>query len=497
MPPLTKTLAYLSFAAAALLTCVSGIDSHDADTGAFSLVFQRVQEATPSGILNRTGQTVVLDHPFDVQVFHSDKPIATNQAQCGLVTMLMSQVCNASVSSAQLFDGLSSVLSAPPLSTDGPLLPSQLGKFISEKARIWHVFAIGCGQEVLQPNVYADRWVLAWLNLDFAKVTRKDSKPAVGFALDRDRLDLALDLPVHLDFHGSDCLNTQLAVNQLNAVSVGRELHRLELALVFEPRITWLFAGLDAAKESLEGFVEPSEGCLTATEVQLGKLDALLTEAFEKSGLVSIEDVFSVAFPGSFSMVQRVVVDAPMQVQRELKSFGLIVVWIEQEFIGASHTLLSLLIVNVLPNCGLTHASDCSGVVASRPESWQSGTQAVKLFAEDVRGIALESIDDLGDAKHWIGFYKQVNVIWADAHLVNLDLKLFGLLANQVFKSFDDLTFKHWPAVLWAPHDVVLERVDRATVSSVSSFHALHYTNATGIVKRFLSERRIGASSVA
>ena len=496
MPALAQLLVYLASASAAFLTCVPGVDPHNPDTGAFSLVLQLAQEAAPRDILNRTGQPVVLDHPLDVQVLHSDQPVTTRQVQRHLEMMLAPQIRNASMRLGQLLHRLAPVLSPQLLPADRTLLAPQLGQCVLEKPRILEVLAIGRGQEVLQAHVYADGRIRAGLDNNSAQVAGKDGVPAIRLALDPDGLDLALDLAMYLDLDEADRMDAQLAVHQLDAIAVGGKLDRSELGRRLEARIPGLLTAFDAKKERLERFVQPPERGLATAGVEFGERGVGGPQLGELGRLVAVVDVLAVPFPSDLLPTQCVVVEAPVEVERELQAASLIAVGVEQKLKGAFHALLSLLIFDVFLDGGLAGGPDSSSVIAARPEGRKPGPQAGELLPQDVRGVSLEPIRYLGHTKNGVGLDKQVHVIGADAHLVNLDLKLLGLLPQKPFEALFDPAFQDRPSILRTPYHVVLEGVDGPTISSISSFHALDYIIVYDIVKA-IPERSGGASSVA
>lgn len=483
MPPLLQLLAYFASAAAALLTGVSGADFHNLNTGSFSLVFQDAQETAPGGVLNRTGQLVVLDHPTDVQVFHCDKPVATNQVQRHLMMTIPAHVRDASVRLSNLLYGLPSVLPVESFPTHGPLLTPKLREFFLLDARVFDVITIGRGEKMLQSDIHADRPVLAGRDGHVSQIAGKDRIPLVGLALDSDGVDLSFDLAVHLHLDQPDSLDAQLAVNQLDTIPVGRELNRRELVVGLKPRVARLLACLDATKEVLVRTVETPERSLATAEVQLFEQATGGSQALERGGLNAVGNTFVIAFPGRLSPAQGVIVDPTVEVEREREATRLILIGVEPKLKSLPHGSLVLLVSDVLLDRLRADAPDCSSVVAARPEGREPRTQALKLLTQYVRRVALESVGDLGDAKNGIGLNKQMHVVRTDAHLVDLDLEFSRLLAQELFEPALDCAFENWPSVLWAPHEVVLEGVNCAAVPSVSRFHNLDYIIATDIVK--------------
>lgn len=342
MLSLRQLFAYLASAAAALLTCVSGVDLHKPDTGAISLVFQRAQESAPRGILNRLGQPVVLEHPLDVQVLRSDKPETTYQVQRYFVMVFTPEICYSGVSSGDLFVSLSPVFAAELLAVDRPLLAFELRKLVFVEPWIGDMLSVGCAQEMLKANVDSDGRSFTWLNLDFSEIAREYSVPTVCFTLDRDCLDLAFYFAVHLDFHKANAVNTEFSVYKFDAVSIGRKFDRVELRFALETRIARLFSRFYSSEEGLERLVKSSQSGLTTAKVQFRKLGTQGPQGLQLSGLIAVADAFFMASPIICTPSQGIVVKPTMHVQGELASLGLVVVGIQQEFIGSSHGLFIL-----------------------------------------------------------------------------------------------------------------------------------------------------------
>ena len=497
VPPLAQFLVDYHSTPTALLTGVSGIDLYKPSTGTFSLLLQPAQEAAPRDILNRTSKLVVPNHPTDVQILHSDKPVATNQRQRHLMMMLVPQIRDTSVCPSQLLDFLLPIFSAFLLTADRTLLPAQLRKLSLKETRILDVLAVRRGQKVLQANVNANRRVLTRLDLNIAKVARKDCVQAVALALNPNGFDLALDFSVHLDFNEADSLDAQLAVNQLDSVAIRRKLHGLKISSALKTRITRLLAAFDTIKERLEGLVQTPKRGLAAAKVKFSELMTPGAQLFKFGGLVAVVDTLLVALPGRLAPAKSVIVKAPVKIKRKLEALALVVIRVEEKLKGALHDSAILLIFDVLSYGSLANAADCAGVITARPQSREPGAQAGKLFAQNMRGVSLEPVGDFSHAKNRIGFNKQMHVVGADAHFVDFDFKLSRFLSQELFEALFDSPSQDWPTILRAPHYVVLKRVDGPTIPSVSGFHAIDYITADDISQQKPGKKRSEASAVA
>ena len=69
----------------AILTRIRGIHGDISPTGPCCLVREKVCELTPRGVMNALGETMVVRHPVDRQVFHSDQIKGVDDAAAVLV----------------------------------------------------------------------------------------------------------------------------------------------------------------------------------------------------------------------------------------------------------------------------------------------------------------------------------------------------------------------------------------------------------------------------
>ena len=128
--PNGEVLSDLFAARAASLRSSPRIHSHHRDTGSFSLVSQDRQEAAPSGILDCPAEPVVPDHSANVQAFHRDQTVATDQVQSSFMMMLTPLVGDVGMKNTNDLGGLAPIRAALLLATDGALGSTQRGKFI-------------------------------------------------------------------------------------------------------------------------------------------------------------------------------------------------------------------------------------------------------------------------------------------------------------------------------------------------------------------------------
>ncbi len=96
------------------------------------------------------------------------------------------------------------------------------------------------------------RPVIRWSS-NIGQLTREDDIPAIGFPLERDRLDRAchLTMPFHLE--QAHMLDVEPTILELAAIALGRELNGIAV-IALEARISWiLLPFFGTAEEVLEG----------------------------------------------------------------------------------------------------------------------------------------------------------------------------------------------------------------------------------------------------
>jgi len=449
------------------------VDFYDRNTGTFGLVSQRCQEASPRGIGNRPTQPMVPDHPLDVQALHRDEAVATAQIQGSLVSVVASQILNFSVKPTQVLRRLLAVLASLFLAANCATGSAQGWEFRLEISRVGLVMPVTRGQEALKPNVDTNRRIVAGGHDNFAEVAGQDDVPLVAFEFQCCGLDFSFNRTVGLALDQTDMLNPEFTGWQKpNAISVGRELYRVEPALSLEAGIAGLVAGLDATKESLKRAVQPTHCSLRRREVQL--LKPLIDEplVLEPRGLVGVVKTDAVQLVGQFPLFKTGVVEPAVSFDHNPKLPLLVAVGVEAELEGSTQELLSLLVFDVLADRRVGHTADRGDEVAPAPQSGQLGAKTIKLLSENMRGVPLKALSHFRRAPTRVRFNEQVNVVGHYFQGVKGPAKLPGLLLQQSPEPSSHPPFKNRSPVLGAPDEVILERENRPGILDVSGLHA-------------------------
>jgi hypothetical protein len=461
-------------AARALLASPRRVHFHELDTGAFSLMSKRAQEAGPSGVRDRTGQPVVPQHATNVEAFHSDHSIATYKFERCLVTVFPAQVANPGMTPAEPFDSLAPVSPTALLATHRPAPPSEFGQIGLEEARIRFSAPVTGRQERVQSNIDAYRWQSAGLDLDLTEVAREDDKPLFRFQNECRRLHFALRGAVNFDLDAADMLNAKLIAGQTDAVAVSRKLDTSEASVCLETRVARLIPGFYPPEESTEGLVEPSQRSLGGGEVKASKPGVRPPLRFEPSRLLAIGSRFGFRLPGVASLFQAGVVQTPVGLQHLSEFPLLIVVWKQSVFESAAH-LFAFLRFDVPSYCGFRNVSDGASIVASRPESRNPRPKLAELGAHVTTRDTFEAIDNLGNREPGVERDKQVNVVGHYFHRFDRPLVFRCRFVEQLFQALLDRANEHRLAVFRTPYQVNLEREDGPSIL-LKSGHGSNYT---------------------
>jgi hypothetical protein len=294
---LRQALPNLRVATATLLACAATVYFHPLSTGSFGLVSEGFQKAVPAGIGNRTGKPVVPEHPADVQAFHCDCPVATDQLERSLVPVVVPATHYPGVQSLEATDRLSAVSSTLTLAADRPAQPSKFRNFLLEESGIRFVVPVRGREKILKTNIYADRRETVWCDLDIAEVTGQHDEPLARFPFESRSLDRSLDGSVSLAANRSHMLHPEPVVGQPDAVAVGGEFNRIVPVGRTESGIAGLLSCLDATEEVRECLIEAAHRPLSAAEIGFGEPFVGRPLRLEPCGLLAVSDALFVLFP--------------------------------------------------------------------------------------------------------------------------------------------------------------------------------------------------------
>src|SRR5271165_2629338 len=181
-------------------------------SGTLALLHHRREhfdEARPCYVGNRSGKSVVPDHPLDVQAFHSNLAVARDQVIGNFVPVFSAKVSHSSVQTVDLSTLLCPVASALLLATERSLRTPQLRQIAFKKTRVGNFFSVRSRGELREPNVHTDSREHV-CDLDrLGKFASHHHEPFVGFTFKAQSLDSALHLTVQTDADLANVLHSQ------------------------------------------------------------------------------------------------------------------------------------------------------------------------------------------------------------------------------------------------------------------------------------------------
>ena len=337
MEAVTQFLGLPMPTSAAILRRIGGINSHQRPTGPFCLVGQVLSESRPCRIQDAFAQTMVVNHLINRQIFYRNEPKAVDDAPTPLMGKVVAAVGNT------LVDG-SHCLASP-----GAFLCSflGLGKFAlrfgkvslipPQETRVVNPFAVGQHRETFQSNVYPDGFGARRQRLLF-NFTRKRYQPIARCgSADGAGLDGAFDGTVENHANVSDFRQTQFVSVDPKADADLRVSERVVTSSSAKARVARRFARLDAAKEGLEGKVEPDGDVLQHLRVNLSQRWSLLLELRQGGGLLVVGQRLFALLPSRPALLKQVIPEPATLFQHGLHLPRLFFRRIQTVFEGFKH----------------------------------------------------------------------------------------------------------------------------------------------------------------
>ncbi len=241
---------------AALLTGVGGVHFDKRPASFFRFARQFVKKPCPRGIVNAFRKTMIVGHPIDLQVFHTNDAKAIDNATAFLVREVVTAEGDALMHTG---DDFALLLALGRAFGQLGVCALNLGKsflFLAEKPGVLNRFARRQGSKGLESDINPDvriRWLKA-LGFTFDRETHV---PLAGAALvDGTGFHRARDGPVtdHLD---------RANLGERDAVIMGeteptlREGETIIAVCATEAREARLLSCLTASKKGFEGQINP------------------------------------------------------------------------------------------------------------------------------------------------------------------------------------------------------------------------------------------------
>jgi hypothetical protein len=271
------------------------VDLNKLPTSFFHFVGKLGKELSPTGIVDRPSEHTTRQ-PFDIQVLNGDKAVPIHQGSAELVLKVRPLVSNMSVSLLKQPDSFPATDAAFLPSFDFPLTSSHFRQFRFQVARVSNQFPVRERDKRAQSHIDAYSLVEFRKNLGLA-FEQEAGIPLSRLPLQRQRLDLTDDRPVHLQLNNADALNFESThLSDMTTIAPCRKRIAIETASGFEARIATLCTSLDAPKEVSKGLIDPPKHVLRRAVISQIKV-ACIPYLFKLSRLVVVAPGHSLHLP--------------------------------------------------------------------------------------------------------------------------------------------------------------------------------------------------------
>jgi hypothetical protein len=312
---------------AAILRSIGRVDSHVSSASFFRFAGQFAEKRRPTGVMNALGQTMVVNHPIDVEVFDTDETIGVDNTTAPLMGEVIPFEGDALMHTGNRFAMLAPLWCA---FRQFGVLTLDFGQgflFLAEKARVVNFLPIGEGSKRLQPHVNPDLSRVLSKLLRFA-LHREGSIPLAGAALaDGEGFDLAPDLAVidHLD--GSHFGNHDPVVMRDAETGLG-ESETVIAVTPSETRIAGLLTRLDSSEEGFERQIDANGYILQDLRMHFVEGRTILFQRRKRVDLPIAGERLSVLLIGRFAFLQQVIIEPMAFIENVIQGSGLLLRWV-------------------------------------------------------------------------------------------------------------------------------------------------------------------------
>ena len=293
----------------AVLTCIGRVDRYHSLTSICCFVGEVGGKLRPGCIVNRLGQTVVMHHLIDREVFHRDDVKPVDDLAALLMGKIMAPIGNPFVHAAHDLAALPPLRRALRRCRELALRALQVVFVGAQKFWTGRAFSRREGGETQQPHInphgFSSR--RQWLRVHLAgnrDIPFASRPPAYRAGL-RDTFQGAmLD-----DTHGSHLRQLQRAIGQLAPAAILRKGHRIISPIATETRVARFFAGFAAAEERLKSQINPHRHILQDLGMHLAQRWAVGFKLGQSRLLPIVAQRFLSFFPGFLTVSQEVVIE--------------------------------------------------------------------------------------------------------------------------------------------------------------------------------------------
>ena len=448
---------------AARLARVVGIHGDDLSTSVLDFVLKHLPERAQRRVVCGEGETAVVEHEREIQVFDGDQAVLAGQVGRGLVPEVTPLVGDAFLQDGDPARRLAPTGAELLAAGHAPLSDAQISKRRAQPTRVINERTVRKGKQAVQSHVHANDGPCVDNGSRLGQVQLQTDVPlAARAALDDNLTDVCAVRHSAVQPHADvpDVLHVQPVARQLAAVAVA-VLHALETVAPLETRRSAL-----ALVEGSVRLVHTAKHLLNRSRVQHAHLVrqrvALVADA---PPLCVVGHPAPAAPPVPTPFVEGVVVDGLHLVKQRRQQMRLLLGWAEAVLVGANHLLAALLLVDV-PLDRLRGYVPCrADVVTTRPQVRQAALEIREFLAQFMRGVALDAVHDLVGGNCGRERAEQVNVVGLNREVQHFSAEFGCFRVNQLIQPRCHRAYQDRAAVLRYPNEVEVDVVGRVAGS--------------------------------
>jgi hypothetical protein len=367
---------------AARLGSVGRVYSDDLDTSFFRFVFKHLPQQSKPGVVRGEGKMFVSVHESEFDVFNRDQIIFGDEPGADLVQIIRPLIGDPLMQAGDLSVGFLQPAAPPVLPGSVAQESAQNRKVLSQPAGVLDQLARREGGKAFQANV--DACLLSSRSLPFYRIRQfkhQANIPPFTNPLDNGVLDFSAsgNRPVVAHSHFTNILNVEahapnLILPQFATVAVGI-LDAMKAILTLKTGISRFLSCLQVAKESRKGSVQAAQQMLQTGRIDLSKRLGIFTAHIsEMRPLRCVSYSFARLPVGGNALFKSKIVDHPGLAKQVIQLFRLLIFRAKEVFVSPKHLHSRLLHFNV---------------VASAPQTWQSGAQLFgNLTSQDLVSVS-------------------------------------------------------------------------------------------------------------
>ena len=292
-----------------ILGGVGRVHGDESPTSVFSFVGEACHELGPGCVHDALGNTMVVHHSIDCQVFHSNDLKVVDDAPAVLVGEVTTAVGDALMDSAHHLSALLALDGALGLFGQTPLSPGQGLLFPAEEARVLNGGPVAQGGEGGQSHVNAHHSLFRRQRAWFPFAGKGRVPLARSRAADADGFGDSFQSAVKDYLDSTNLGQVELVPLQLAAAGCLGKGETIVAPGATEPGIAWLLSGPHPSEEGLQRQVNAEGHVLEHLAVDRLQGWPLCLQWDEALMLVVEGDAGAACFPGQLALFQQAVVE--------------------------------------------------------------------------------------------------------------------------------------------------------------------------------------------